>query len=390
MLPSGRALFSQMDEVVFGNPAAEAIALQAHRLGATRVFLMVSNSLNRNTDEIDKVRRALGNSCAGTFDRMPAHTPRGAVIEATEAARAADADLIVTIGGGSITDGGKAVQLCLANDIRSTEAIDKLRPVKGSDGIVGPPPMNSPTVRQISVPTTLSAGDFSALAGVTDERTKVKELLRHPRTMPSAVVLDPAITLYTPEWLWLSTGIRAVDHCVEGVCSNEAHVFGDAQALKGLALLASALPRVKAEPKDLAARLDCQLGAWLSMGPLSSGVAMGASHGIGYVLGAEFGVPHGYTSCIMLPAVMRWNKPANGQRQALISAAMSQVGSEASDALDSLIRALGMPRSLGAVKIGRDSFQRIAEQAMATPWVPRNPRPIESPDQVREILELAS
>jgi len=231
---------------------------------------MVSNSLNRNTDEIDKVRRALGNRCAGTFDCMPAHAPRGAVIEATEAARAADADLIVTIGGGSITDGGKAVQMCLANDIRSPEAIDKLRPVKGSDGIVGPPPMNPPTVRQISVPTTLSAGDFSALAGVTDERTKVKELLRHPRIMPSAVVLDPAIALHTPEWLWLSTGIRAVDHCVEGVCSNEAHVFGDAQALKGLALLASGLPRVKADPKDLAARLDCQSGAWLSMGPLSS------------------------------------------------------------------------------------------------------------------------
>jgi maleylacetate reductase len=351
---------------------------------------MVSNSLNQNTDEIDKVRRALGSRWAATFDRMPAHTPRTAVIEATEAARAAQADLIVTIGGGSITDGGKAVQMCLANDIHSPEAIDKLRPVKGANGIVGPPLMNTPTVRQISVPTTLSAGDFSALAGVTNEHTKTKELLRHPRVMPSAVVLDPALTLHTQEWLWLSTGVRAVDHCVEGVCSNEAHVFGDAQALKGLALLASGLPRVKAEPKDLAARLDCQLGAWLSMGPLSSGVPMGASHGIGYVLGAEFGVPHGYTSCIMLPAVMHWNKPANGQRQTLISAAMSQVGSEASDALDRLIGGLGMPRSLGAVKIGRDNFQRIAEQAMATPWVPRNPRSIEGPDQVREILELAS
>ena len=379
-----------MDEVVFGKSAAEAIAAQVQRLTATRVFLMVSSSLNQNTDEINKVRRALGSRCAGTFDGMPTHTPRAAVIEATKAARAAQADLIVTIGGGSITDGGKAVQMCLANDIRSPEAIDKLRPVKGADGIVGPPPMNTPTVRQISVPTTLSAGDFSALAGVTNERTKTKELLRHPRVMPSAVVLDPVLTLHTPEWLWLSTGVRAADHCVEGICSNEAHVFGDAQALKGLALLASGLPRVKAEPKDLAARLDCQLGAWLSMGPLSSGVPMGASHGIGYVLGAEFGVPHGYTSCIMLPAVMRWNKPANGQRQALILAAMSQVGSEASDALDSLIRGLGMPRSLGVVKIGRDNFQPIAEQAMATPWVPRNPRPIEGPDQVREILELAS
>ena len=388
MLPSGRVLFGQMDEVVFGKPAAEAIAAQVDRLGKARVFLMVSNSLNRKTDEIDKVRRALGHRCAGTFDQMPAHTPRGAIIEATEAARAAQADLIVTIGGGSITDGGKAVQMCLANDIRAPEAIDKLRPVKGTNGVVGPSPMK--TVRQISVPTTLSAGDFSALAGVTDERTKVKELLRHPRIMPSAVVLDPAITLHTPEWLWLSTGIRAVDHCVEGVCSNEAHVFGDAQALKGLALLASGLPRVKAQPEDLAARLDCRLGAWLSMGPLSSGVPMGASHGIGYVLGAEFGVPHGYTSCIMLPAVMRWNQPANRDRQALISAAMLEAGSEAGDVLDSLIRVLGMPRSLGAVKIGRDNFQRIAVQAMTTPLVPRNPRPIEGPDQVREILELAS
>jgi maleylacetate reductase len=390
MLPSGRVVFGHMDEVIFGKPAAEAIAGQVHRLGATRVFLMVSHSLNRNTDEIDKVRRALGNRCAGSFDRMPAHTPRAAVIQATEAARAAGADLIVTIGGGSITDGAKAVQMCLANDIRSPEAIDKLRAVKGPDGVVGPPPMNPPTVRQISVPTTLSGGEFSAIAGVTDERTKVKELLRHPRIIPSAVVLDPAITVHTPEWLWLSTGIRAVDHCVEGVCSNEAHAFGDAQALKGLALLSSGLPRVKAEPKDLAARLDCQMGTWLSMGPLASGVPMGASHGIGYVLGAEFGVPHGHTSCIMLPAVMRWNKPVNRDRQALISIAMSQANSDAGDVLDALIRGLGMPRSLGAVKIGRDSFERIAVQAMATPWVPRNPRPIGGPAAVRQILELAS
>jgi maleylacetate reductase len=390
MLQSGRVVFGAMDEVVFGTSAAEAVAGQVQRLGATRVFLMVSNSLNRNTDEIDRVRRGLGNRCAGTFDRMPPHTPRSAVIEAAEAARAAQADVIVTIGGGSITDGAKAVQMCLANAIRSPEAIDRLRPVKGADGTFGPPPMNPPTVRQISVPTTLSGGEFSAIAGVSDERTKVKELLRHPRIMPSAVVLDPAITLHTPEWLWLSTGIRAVDHCVEGVCSNEANSYADAQALKGLALLSSGLPRVKADPGDLAARLDCQMGTWLSMGPLASGVPMGASHGIGYVLGAEFGVPHGYTSCIMLPAVMRWNKVVNANSQAQVSMAMSHAGGDAGDVLDAFIGGLGMPRSLGAMKIGRDNFQRIAVQAMGTPWVPRNPRPIAGPAQVREILELAA
>jgi maleylacetate reductase len=390
MLPSGRVVFGKMDEVVFGKPAAEAIASQMQRLEATRLFLMVSNSLNRNTDEIDKVRRALGNRCAGSFDRMPPHTPRTAVIQATEAARAAQADLIVTIGGGSITDGAKAVQMCLSNDIRSPEAIDMLRAVKGPDGVVGPPPMKPPMVRQISVPTTLSGGEFSAIAGVTDERTKVKELLRHPGIMPSTVILDPAITVHTPEWLWLSTGIRAVDHCVEGICSNEANAYADALALKGLALLSSGLPRVKFNPGDVAARLDCQMGTWLSMGPLASGVPMGASHGIGYVLGAEFDIPHGHTSCIMLPAVMRWNRLVNADRQALVSVAMSHGGSDAGDVLDTFIGGLGMPRSLGAVKIGRENFQRIAEKAMATPWVPRNPRPIDGPAQVREILELAA
>jgi maleylacetate reductase len=117
---------------------------------------------------------------------------------------------------------------------------------------------------------------------------------------------------------------------------------------------------------------------------------MGASHGIGYVLGAEFGVPHGHTSCIMLPAVMRWNMPANAQRQAMVSMAMSQASTQASDALDFFIGELGMPRSLGAVKIGRENFRRIADHAMATPWVPRNPRRIDGPEQVLEILELAA
>ena len=386
----GRVVFSQMDEVLFGRPAAAAVDEEVRRLDARRVFLMVSGTLKRTTDEIEKIRGTLGDRCAGLFDQMPAHTPRRAVIAATDAARTANADLIVTVGGGSITDAAKAVQLCLANDIRTPEALDELRPVKGPDGAFGPPRCASPQVRQISVPTTLSAGEFSAIAGVTDERTQQKELFRHPQVVPCAVILDPAITVHTPEWLWLSTGIRAVDHCVEGICSNEANAFADAQALHGLALLHRGLLRVKADPMNLDARLDCQTGAWLSMGPLASGVPMGASHGIGYVLGAVFGIPHGHTSCIMLPAVMRWNEPANAARQRLVSAAMGSPGQAAGDVLDGFIASLGMPRSLTAAKIGPESFDRIAVQAMATPWVPRNPRPIDGPAQVREILDLAA
>jgi len=381
MSQTGRIVFGKMAEVVYGTPAAEAIAELVAREGAQRVFLMVSGTLNRETDEIDKIRRALGNKCVGTFDRMPAHTPRAAVIAAASQARAARADLIVTLGGGSITDGAKAVQLCLANDIDSADALDRIK---------APQPVKPPTIRQISIPTTLSAGEFSHISGVTNEGTKTKEMFRHPDVVPKAVILDPAVTRHTPMWLFLSTGIRAVDHCVEGICSNESSPYGDAQALHGLSLLARGLPRVKADASDMAARLDCQIGAWLSMAPLSAGVPMGASHGIGYVLGAVFDIPHGHTSCIMLPAVMRWNKSANAAKQATIAAAMGQGAADAGDVLDSFIRGLGMPRSLGEVKIGREHFDRIATQAMGTPWVPRNPRPIPGPAEIREILELAA
>jgi maleylacetate reductase len=374
-----------MDEVVFGRPASEAIVEQLNRLGTQRAFLMVSGTLNRETDVIETIRQALGPRCVGTFDAMPPHTPRAAVIAASEQARAARADLIVTIGGGSITDGAKAVQLCLANDIRTPDDIDRIRAGRGA-----PPQLKPPTVRQISVPTTIAGGEFSATAGVTNEQTHVKEALRHPLLMPRAVILDPWLSLHTPEWLWLSTGIRAVDHCVEGICASEAHPYGDAQALQGLAMLARALPRVKADAGDLDARMDCQIGTWLSTGPLTSGVPMGASHGIGYVLGAVFGVPHGHTSCVMLPSVMRWNKPVNAARQALVAAAMGHPGEDAGDVLDTFIRNLGMPRSLREVKVGPEHFDRIARAAMSTPWVPRNPRKIEGPAQVREILDMTA
>jgi len=381
----GRVVFGDMDEVVFGKPAAEAIVEQMDRLRAQRAFLMVSGTLRRETDVVENISRALGGRCAAIFDAMPAHTPREAVIAASEMARNANADLIVTIGGGSITDGAKAVQLCLANDIRDVAAMDGIRAVKGAAA-----PMTAPKVRKISVPTTIAGGEFSANAGVTNTATKVKESVRHPLAIPRAVILDPAITLHTPDWLFLSTGIRAVDHCVEGLCSNETHPYADAQALKGLSMLSQGLPRVKADRNDLDARMDCQIGTWLSTGALTSGVPMGASHGIGYVLGAAHGVPHGYTSCVMLPSVMRWNKSVNAIRQKLVAEAMGQPGKDAGDVLDTFIRNLGMPRSLREVKVASEHFDSIAKAAMATPWVPRNPRRIAGPADVREILELAA
>ncbi|MFT3819290.1 MAG: iron-containing alcohol dehydrogenase [Rubrivivax sp.] len=387
-MKSGRVAFSRMQEVVFGRPAAAVLTEMVSALDARRVFIIASGTLNRQTDAVQRITVALGDRLAGVFDRVPAHSPRQAVVEAAAAAREAGADLVLSVGGGSVIDAGKAVPLCLANDVRDADALDALRPAPGDSA--APPGCRAPPVPHLAVPTTLSAGEFSAIAGLTNERTRVKELFRHPGLIPLAVVLDPAMTVHTPPGLFLSTGIRAVDHCVEGFSSPEAQAFADAQALHGLRLLAAALPRVHDDPSDLGARLDCQLGAWLSMAPVATGVPMGASHGIGYVLGAGFGVPHGHTSCVMLPAVLRWNRPAAADRQAQLAAAMGAPADDAATLLDRLIAGLGLPRRLSDVGIGREQFDRIAQQALATPWVPRNPRPISSAEQVREILELAA
>ncbi|MFU1478622.1 iron-containing alcohol dehydrogenase [Roseovarius sp. C7] len=376
-----RIELTSMKAVIHGTPAATALASEADQLGARRVFVIASGTLCRETSEMNTLKAALGNRCAGVFDRMGAHVPRSDVIAATEAAREAGADLIVTIGGGSPTDGAKAVALCLANDIRDVQTFDRLC---GSSEIA------APTVPQISIPTTLSAGEFSAIAGVTNEATGTKDILRHASLMPHTVILDAEVARHTPEWLFLSTGVRAIDHCVEGICSQEANPFGDAQALHGLRLLAAGLRRVKADAADLQARQDCLLGAWLSMGPLTSGVPMGASHGIGYVLGAKFGVPHGHTSCLMLPAVMEWNASVNAGRQALVAEALGNAEAPVKDLLHDLIQGLGQPRGLLANGISRDAFPEIAEAALHTPWVPRNPRPINGAEDVLQILELAA
>src|SRR5258708_16927694 len=160
MLISGRVVFTKMEEVHYGKPAAQSLAELVKEHGVERVFLMVSGTLNRETDEVEKVRRALGNKCVGTFDRMPAHSPRAAVIAAAAQARAARADLIVTLGGGSITDGAKAVQLCLANDVTSVDGMDRIR---------GMSEVKPPTVRQGAIPTTLSRCAVSRLAALPQQ-----------------------------------------------------------------------------------------------------------------------------------------------------------------------------------------------------------------------------
>ena len=211
----------------------------------------------------------------------------------------------------------------------------------------------------------------------------------HPGIIPISVILDPAVTVYTPEWLWLSTGIRAVDHAVETYCSLDANDYTDGAALQALRLLSEGLPRVKADPSDLEARLQCLMGAWISMTGIVTGTRLGASHAIGHILGGTANVPHGYTSCVMLPFVLNYNAAINANRQAAIARAVGHPDQSAGDALDKLISGLGMPRSLREVDIAEDQLPLLAKNCMLDDWTFSNPREIRSPDQIMELLRAA-
>jgi maleylacetate reductase len=386
---SGVYRFPEMESVVFGKPFTEAVAQEVERLDARAVFVLASGTLARTTDTVDRLRRILGNRIAGVCAKIGAHTPRTDVVAAANAAREASADLLVTVGGGSVTDAAKMLGLCLGNEITEPQQLDEYRAQIAADGTIRRPAIKSPSIRSIAIPTTLSAGEFTASAGCTDTARHVKESYSHPLMMPRTVILDPDASVHTPEWLFLSTGIRAVDHAVEDICSIDGQPISEGAAYHALRLLGKALPAVKADPEDRDARLDCQIGAWMSMVGSRTGVSKGASHGIGHVLGGTAGVPHGYTSCVMLPHVLRYNHPVNPEKQARVADGLGQPGEPAADVVAELIAGLGLPTRLRDVGVKPEQLDLIAENSMHDRWVHTNPRKIDGPAVIRTLLDAA-
>lgn len=388
-LPSGRFTVQPIDQIVFGVPLEDAIVAEAERIGAKRVFVTSTRSLSQlENGPLQRAIKALGERHVGTYSRISAHSPREDVIAGANAARAANADLIIAIGGGSVIDATKAMLLCLWLGL---DTIEKMEPYR--DGIDGAKPaaITPPAdpIRMIAVSTTLSASEFKGTAGVTLSATNSKQSFNHRLMAPRTVILDPAATLDTPLWLLYATGLRAVDHACEGYCNPKANLATEALSLQGLRLLHRSLPRIKADPASLEARLEAQFGMWQAIAPSQSGVAMGASHGIGYALGATFGVPHGHTSCVMLPAVLTWNASVNGERQKALSEAMGAPTRPAGELVKELVAGLDQPTTLRDVGIKRESLDEIARRSLTYRPVQINPRPIRTAADVREILELA-
>jgi maleylacetate reductase len=194
---------------------------------------------------------------------------------------------------------------------------------------------------------------------------------------------DPAATVHTPMALWLSSGIMAIDHALEVLCSSPPHLVGDAMKLSALLALFINLPRTLQAPDDLETRLRCQIAAWLAdhspirTQPLRPATPALPSHALAYELAALCRLPYGLTACVMLPASMRWTaarEPAALARQADVARALKIAPPDASDLdasnglierIQGLILQLGLPTRFRDAHINREHLQVVANRFAA-------------------------
>jgi len=379
--------FNATERISFGEPATTAVLKELDRTDSQRVFVLGSRSVAM-TPSYQAIIRALGKRCVGQFTAITAHVPQSCVLEGAQAVRAAQPDVLLAIGGGSVIDATKVILIALKKDLSTPAQLHEAAGFAASDGSVRPADA-AQWLRMIAIPTTLSAAEFTWFAGCSDTTAGVKEIFGYPMTAPRAVIVDPLVTLDTPMNLFLSSGIKAVDHAAEFMAMLNVDPSVDAFGTAALALLSKGLPRVLANPADLDARLDCQRGMAMSIRILEFGARVGASHAIGHVFGAHAGVGHGYTSCVLLPAVMRYNKVVNAPKQQMIAQAMGCAGMEAGDAIEQLVRSLNLPTRIRDVGVKREDFQAIADKVMHDFGIKNNPRPVTQTSQLIEILESA-
>ncbi|KAN0101407.1 Dehydroquinate synthase-like protein [Hyaloscypha variabilis] len=398
--------------VSYGNPFADSCIKHINEtFKASRVYLITSFSLTKNTSYTSFFQAALGSKLIKTRVGMTPHTLMSEVLEIVNDCRNLEIDCIVTLGGGSLSDGAKIISFALANNVHTKEDLYKLPHI-------GPTTLNLPAkpsqIPIICIPTTLSGGEYSVYAGVTNHLTHEKIQFSPPLASPSLIILSGEIACSTPLEIWLQSGMRGVDHCVETLSSLKSTKEVDTSVLKSLKCLIPGLLLSKSnaggsQEEEASARLDCQLGIMYAMLFLHRGVDCGASHGIGHMLGPIGKVNHGQTSCILLPAVCKFNAIHGGveilERQKVIRDTLwgtpearyvfekrhlTEERADLGDLIDAVVRELGLKRTLQEVGVGSEMFEKLAEASLRDPFLRTNCVPIHKKEEVLEVLEMCA
>ena len=382
--------------IVFGNEKIDSLRDEVKKLGGKRVLVLSGRTVAEKTDSVRRINEGLGDLSAGVYSGLIQRAPLSTAIEAANMAVANDVDTLVGVGGSTISDAARMIAVLMAEGITT---VDQLRQLGEDQDMVLEPNLDRKSLPlQVSIPTTLSAGEFNMGGGnVLDDQAGHKIRVRHPRLYSDLIMLDPVMTEGTPDWLWLSTGVKALDHCIERLYSTGNQPAIDAPVLAAAEMLFTYLPKSRESDGDPEARLQCLVAAWMSMMGAPN-FSMGLSHAIGHIIGVHYSVGHGYTSCVTQPYVMEFNRPVSAAKQALLarSAGLDTRGMSdeaaaeaAARAVDDFIMGMGMPHRLRELEIPEEDLPKIAELVLTDGGTRSNPIYITSAEQVMGVLTAA-
>lgn len=335
---------SHPSRVVFGAGTIDQVRAEVERLGGTRVLVLAGP---RGGEAARRVRSVLGSLVVARFDGAAMHTPVDVTERALEMLRAAGADCLVAVGGGSTVGLSKA--LALRTDLP-----------------------------QVVLPTTYAGSEVTPVLGETDGGRKVTQ--KSPAVLPETVIYDVELTTGLPVALSVTSAVNALAHAVEALYSPDANPVTDGMARDAVAGIAAALPSVVAEPTDLEARADLLRSAWLA-GICLGTVGMGLHHKLCHTLGGTFGLPHSETHTVLLPHAMAYNAPAAPEAFATIARALGVPDAPAG--VFDLVAGLSGPTSLRELGMAEADLARAADLAVAQPYP--NPRELER-DGILELL----
>ncbi len=332
--------------------------------------LIVTDKGSRNLPFISRLQNSLSDAglSAGLFSEISPNPRDDEIGIGRDKFRSGNDDAIITIGGGSAMDGGKAICLTARNEIDLWEFEWEAEPAD-----IGPD-QAFPTL--ITIPTTAGTGaETESTAMVTHTGKGMKFCIYHPQLKPSLALLDPELTVGLPANLTAWTGADALVHAIEAFCVPGFHPLCDGLALEGLALVVKWLPVAVRAPENMAARAGMLVGSCLAGIAFQKG--LGHVHAISHMVGAEFNTQHGLTNAIILPVILRFNLPgmedkvkrmadAMGLKEASVDAFIVEV--------ERLLDDINIPRSLSEIGVPADCAGRIAEKAMQDSAAGTNPR----------------
>lgn len=359
--------------VLFGVDRIHELGVELERIGRTRPLVLCSWR-RRRSEEFRHLAGGLGVT-PNVFQGAEEHVPRPVVDAAWRAVGEHDADVVVSFGGGSSIDLGKAVAFIAQHGIESLGNAG-IQPVPASESARAEP---SPALAHVAVPTTYSGAEATRCFFISEGQEKRSHA--GPSVRPGLVVADASLTLSLPWKPTGGTGMSALAHCVEGLYSPSRTEWTDSLAAHAARSISRLLPAVSKSPKRVGDRSEL-LAASYAAGVVSDVAPMSLHQALCNGLGARAGVPHGLAGAILLPHVMRFNLEAAQGGLVVLAEAIGVAGpAEAADAIEALAADLGLPRRLREVGVFEQDLEFVAAwTAERSPEAAHSPRPVSAAD----------